>query len=459
MSDRLIDVQEYVNARRISAFQWSIVVVCVLLMVVDVYDVAAIGYSAPLIIEQWQIDKSVFGVIVSAGVFGMAAGALLNGVLTDYLSPKKVLISALLIYALCTIASAYARDPVMLGVLRFFTGCGIGAAVPISVVLTHEYSPQRVRALLTSVTVCGTYAGAVICGWVAAALMPTHGWQIVFLIGGVAPLVLAVICLVHLPEPLQYMVLKHRPARQVARVLRKIDRTASLDGARFTVRVDGADHKQSNELKVILSRRMRLSTLMLWSIYFLGVVVYYVMMSWLPTMLRENGMSIREGALITSLLVTGAIFGALLFGWLMDRFEQHMVLVIGLSTGVVLGGVMAYQINQPAYLPISAFAAGFCTIGTISSMFALAASTYSPDGRTAGISWMNGVGRFGGLLGPIVAAALLRQGMAVGMVLVWLMMVPTGLQVVGLLLKRACARRLSEDRRSPDAGAMMSEIV
>lgn len=60
---------------------------------------------------------------------------------------------------------------------------------------------------------------------------------------------------------------------------------------------------------------------MLWLAYVMGLLIYYTLTSWMPTMIHDAGFTLRQASLMSALFPAGGMIGALGCGWLMDRFN------------------------------------------------------------------------------------------------------------------------------------------
>jgi len=434
-----LDVQQFINQHRFSRYQWGILVTCFLLIAIDAYDSVAIGFVVPVLVREWGLTKAAFGPVLSVGVLGLALGALIAGPLFHRTSPKAVIVGSMLLFGVCSLGTMTASSLLSLGAWRFFTGIGVGAAVPGAVTLMYEYAPQRMSAFLVNLIAVGALVGASACGLTAAAAVPAHGWTSIFLIGGVFPIALALFMLATMPQPLQFMVLKGYPSTTIAAVLRRIAPTANVaDDTRFML--PAAPEGGKAGVAVVLSRRLRMGTAMLWSAYFFGTFAYYLLLGWLPTLVQDMGASLQNSTLITVLLTVGGIFGTFVFGWLMDRFDKNTVI----ACAFVLGGLGVWLVGQQkgdlGWVAMCVFVGGIGLSGALMSMGALAASFYPASGRSTGISWMHGVGRFGGIVGPMAGALMLRDGFSLGTVFTVVMGFVL-MSAVALLVKGAAARR------------------
>ncbi len=216
------DVQALIDGQRFTGYQWLILVLCFLIVAIDGFDTAAIGYIAPALVQDWGIEKAALGPVMSAALFGLAFGAIFAGPLADRVGRKKVLVLSVFFFGACSLATAFAPTLGWLTVWRFLTGLGLGAAMPNAVTLTSEFAPQRRRAVLVNTMFCGFPLGSAAGGFVAAAMIPHFGWHSVLLLGGIVPLALALLLVLLLPESVRYMVLRNYPATQIRNVLRRV---------------------------------------------------------------------------------------------------------------------------------------------------------------------------------------------------------------------------------------------
>ena len=219
---RALNVPQFINEQRFSPYQWGILVTCFLLIAVDTYDVVSIGFVIPVLAQQWGLDKSSFGIAMSAGILGLAFGALMAGPLFERLSPKTVMLGSVFFFGICSLGTATAGSMESLCAWRFFTGIGVGAAVPGAATLMYEYAPARMSSFLVNAIGCGSLVGATLCGVAAALLVPSQGWQSVFVLGGALPLALGLFMWIFMPEPLHYMVRKGGFDARIAAVLARI---------------------------------------------------------------------------------------------------------------------------------------------------------------------------------------------------------------------------------------------
>src|SRR3954449_109804 len=225
--DRNVGVQTFLNENPFSPYQWLTFGLCFFIVLLDGFDTAAIGYIAPSLITEWGVERPALAPVLSAALFGLAFGALSAGPLADRFGRKAVLVVSVLVFGVACLASAFSGGLTQLVGWRFMTGLGLGAAMPNAVTLMSEYCPDQRRATLTNAMFCGFPLGAAFGGFLAAWMIPLWGWRSVLLLGGIAPLVLALLLLLLLPESVRYMVAKVHPAERIRAVLRRISPDAA----------------------------------------------------------------------------------------------------------------------------------------------------------------------------------------------------------------------------------------
>lgn len=437
---RTVDVQQFINEQRLSPYQWRILIACFLLVAVDVYDNVAIGYVVPALAQELGVAKAAFGPLMSASIVGLSIGALAAGMLFNRFTPKGVTIGAMWMFGLCSFATVTADSLTSLAMWRFLTGLGLGAAVPATATLVYEYAPRRMSALLVNALFCGGMVGASACGWAAAVLVPAYGWQSVFLLGGVMPLALGTYMLVATPQPLHFMVQRGYSASAIAAVLKRIAPAAPLDGARFVLPEEPGARRSG--VAAVLSKELRLGTGMLWLGYFLACIAYYLLLGWMPTLFQTIGASWKQSTLISTLMTVGGIVGTLFFGWMMDRFEKNVVVAMAFAVGAIGVWAVGHNADSLAWVSASIVLTGAGLSGGMASMTFLAAAFYPAMGRSIGISWMHGMGRFGGILGPLLGGVMLRENFGFSAVFSVMAAIVVG-AALSVVLKRVMARPLA----------------
>jgi AAHS family 4-hydroxybenzoate transporter-like MFS transporter len=402
-----VDVQSFLDEHRFSAFQWTIFALCFLIVLADGFDTAAIGFIAPSLLKEWGIDKPALKGVLSAALFGLAAGALSSGPLADRLGRKKLLVAAVGLFGLACLASAFSQSLEQLTTLRFVTGLGLGAAMPNAVTLMSEYCPARLRATLTNAMFCGFPLGAAFGGFLAAWMIPQFGWRSVLTLGGIAPLCLALAMALLLPESVRFMVARGLPIERIRAALARISASAAA-ATSFHLSESRPAAEGRAGIALVLSRPYVVGSVMLWVTYFMGLVIFYALINWMPILFKDAGLDPKSATLIAALFPLGGC-GAVLAGWLMDRYDGNWIIAIGFAVTSLLIWLIGQVAGQVGFLVLVVFLGGAFMNTAQSSLPALAAAFYPTAGRATGVSWMLGFGRFGGIAGSLLVAELARR--------------------------------------------------
>ncbi|PYE12244.1 MFS transporter [Paraburkholderia silvatlantica] len=403
---RAVDVQTFINEHPFSPFQWFIFATCFVIVLLDGFDTAAIGFIAPSLLGEWGIPKPALAPVLSAALFGLACGALASGPLSDRLGRRAMLVGAVLLFGVACLGSAFSTSIGELTWLRFITGVGLGAAMPNAVTMMGEFCPDRNRATVINLMFCGFPLGAACGGFLAAWMIPHFGWRSVLVLGGVTPLVLAVPLFLRMPESVRYMVANQLSVERIRAALARI--SPDTANAQVFTMTEHAPQTRSKGLGVVLSPMYLVGSVMLWVAYFMGLVIFYASINWMPLLLKDSGLTASSATLISALFPLGGV-GAVLSGVLMDRFNANRII----AACYVLTALSVWLIGQAAgnvaLLVLVVFVAGVLMNTAQSSMPALAAAFYPTQGRGTGVAWMLGIGRFGGIAGSFLVAELARR--------------------------------------------------
>lgn len=403
-----LDVTEFINSNKVSGFQLMTVFLCFLIVAIDGFDTASIGFLAPAIRQEWGLTPADLAPLFGAGLFGLMAGAFLFGPLADRFGRKAVLLFSVAFFGIACLASAYSTSLGMLVVLRFLTGLGLGGAMPNSITMTSEYCPERHRLFMVTTMFCGFTIGSALGGLASAHLVERYGWRSVLELGGALPLILLPILAWKLPESVRYLVLKNSPRDKIARILKRIAPQMQVAADKYVLA-----HRStiSSPVRHLFSKDLIVGTLLLWATFFMSLLIIYLLSSWLPTLLRTTGMDLKTASLVTTMFQVGGTIGAILLGYAMDRMNPHYVLAVCYAVATICIAAIGMLAHSIWPLGFMVFLAGFTISGGQVGANALAASFYPTDCRATGVSWSNAVGRIGSVLGSMSGAAMMAMGL------------------------------------------------
>jgi AAHS family 4-hydroxybenzoate transporter-like MFS transporter len=432
-----VDVAQVIDGQKVCALQVRTFVLCLLVLFADGFDVQGITYVAPAISADWGLARGALRNTFSAGLFGVMLGAILIAPLADRIGRRRILVASCIAFGVFTLLTTLVGSLDVLLPLRFVTGLGLGAAIPNSIALASEYAPKKWRATTVMFVASGISLGAIAAGIAVNRLVTPYGWQVIFLIGGVLPLVFAAVLAGGLPESLRFLAVLPSGQAQAKRLLRLMQPNLDVDA---DVRIVSSDIEGGKTTVKDLFREHRgRATVLLWVAFFMSLLNVYLAINWLPTSLSESGFSLVQAAAITSMYHFGGVLGTYTLGLLMDRIGMHVMLMCGFLFAVLGFGTFALAPGLGiATTTILLMATGFGVVGGQAGINTLASMVYPVAMRTTGLGWALGVGRVGSIVGPWVGGVMLATGLdARHVYLVCVVPALVGAMSVALLRRRA----------------------
>lgn len=399
-----VDIGELMGRPRIGPVRVLVVALCALVELFDGMDLQIIGLAAPSIAADLRIPVASLGAVFSAAIAGMALGGLVLAPLADRVGRKVILVAAGLCFGTFTLATMAAGSVPALLAYRFATGLGLGTAVPCAITLASEFVAPRQRATVAGLLFAGFPVGGVLAGLLGSRLIPTTGWHGLFLVGGIAPLVTAVVILLALPESPIFLVAGQAPVERIARTLARVAPGLKIDGStRFTGIEQRARRAPVGHL---FASGRRASTLLLWAASFTSFGVLVVNSSWTPTLLAPLGVPVARTAVALAMFNAGSVLATAAGGWLITTLGVRRVLPVAftLAAAAVGGiGLVAPSVSGVIGMQILiGLGLGCASSGVIG----LSAIAYPTAIRSTGVGWALGVGRIGSFVGPLLVAAL-----------------------------------------------------
>ncbi|HEX3574655.1 MAG TPA: MFS transporter [Rhodopila sp.] len=391
------------EGQRIGALQLRVAAICLLAQTFDGFDLNSIGMAAPALSQAWHLPGAAFGITFVMSSIGIMAGALVSGPVGDRVGRKPMLLASLALLTLSSFACVYATTIPMLAALRFVTGLGIGTLMPASVALACDYVPDRRRAATIMVVFTGSPLGGFLGGQLVAQLLPTYGWQVIFVVGGLLPLILVPVVLFWLPESPRFLLKKGRLTAASRAVLHRLD----IDPAQT---VDGLDLAGRNPVAGLFRDGLAATTILVWILYFANLMSLYLISYWMPTVLHMSGMTPADAVFAASLGNAGPLVSIFIMAPLSVRFMPQTVVAVSLAAGIF--SIASIGLANLPYLGLLAaiFLTGCCTVGSMTAINGMTAALYPARVRNTGMGWALGVGRLGGIAGPWLGGILLELG-------------------------------------------------
>src|SRR5262245_14304286 len=262
-----LDVRQFLDEHPLSNFQILVAVLCGGIAFMDGYDVQSMGFVAPALSADLHIPRAALGPLLSSGTIGMMFGALTFGPLADRFGRKPILLASTLIFGVMSLVTATANSLQLFAIYRLITGFGLGGAMPNTIALTAEFAPKKHRSTAVTMMFCGFSIGAAVGGFVAAALISRYGWESVFVVGGIVPILMVFVSAALLPESIRFLLLKGGQEKRVAKYLSKI----SPDSAGYDEITSGADEHAARgfTVKELFKHGRAAATPWLWACFFM----------------------------------------------------------------------------------------------------------------------------------------------------------------------------------------------
>src|SRR5579862_1224735 len=412
-----LDVAALIERGGFGRFQLQIVLLCALVALLDGADTTSIAIAAAPISAKLAVPIGKLGVIFAASTLGAALGAMAFGPLADRFGRKRLLIAATVLFGAFTLLTAHADTFASITLYRLCAGVGLGGATPCFLALVSEYVPSRLRSTVVTVLWAGFPLGIMLGGFSNSYLVATFGWESIFNVGGVLPMLLAIILAFALPESLQFLIFRRNTASNVAAIVSHLVPGVTRIPATLTA---ASTQLASVPVKQLFTEGRAASTLLLWVPFFSSFGVLAVVVFFTPTLLRSAGgpAAVSAGAIVNGFHGFGALLGMAVAGRLLQRNGP----VVTLSTGLLIGAVCTVLLGfSVSMIPLAALVTAMIGlfVGTAGAgSIAMAALIYPTAIRATGIGWGMGMGRAGQAVAPLIASWLLAEGNSEIMLLV-----------------------------------------
>ncbi len=408
---KVVDIGQVIDTGSWSGYQKLVVVMVAFTVIFDGLDIQVLGLAIPALMKEWNATRAVFAPVIALSLIGMTVGTLLAGAIGDRFGRKAGLVGSVLVFGLLTFAAGFANDVTTLAVLRFLAGMGLGGALPNSSALNAEMTPKRWRAQSVMLTILCVPLGSMLGGLLASAILPTMGWRALFFIGGLLPVAVAIFLMLVLPESPRYLVRRPEKHGALAKLLGRMGHPVPT-GARLVNLTEGSDEHVS--ITALFAREYRFDTIALWIACFFTLIGTYSVLSWLPAVLTNAGMSSAQASTGITSYNFGGVLGVIASFLIVGRLGSKK-LMLALCVGVMLTALylrsMHITMENSATVIAIIGVLGFFLNAAQTSLYALAAHVYVSRIRSTGVGGALGFGRVGAVLSSyLVPAALMWSG-------------------------------------------------
>jgi len=446
---KTIDVTRVIEEQKFGPLLVAVVAWSFAIMLTDGFDLTGISFAAPSLVHLWSVPKGAFGPVFSMGLFGIMIGSIAFGYLGDRIGRKGAMIFGAFLFGAFTLASVVATNLTELMWIRFIAGIGIGGAVPVAMALNTEFAPKAWRATIVIVMFTGYTTGAAIGGFIAAWLIPAFGWQSVFYVGGIAPLLVAVALIFVLPESIRYLAVTGGNPAELARLVVQLKPDADVGGATFVI--SDEERKPRFALPMLFAHGRALVTPLLWLTYIFNSMALFFLQSWLPLVLQGGGVSQSQAAVATGMFALGGTIAALAIARFVDRYGVLFVAILPLiGIPVVIGLGSATGVGLVIMI---AFLVGFCVSGTQAGLNGSAGTFYPTAIRANGVGTAIGVAKIGSITGPLLGGMLISRDLPLHDLFTFAA-IPVAVALIGIIALGLAQRRV---RYEPDAPIVVGE--
>ncbi|MFU9045388.1 MFS transporter [Acinetobacter tibetensis] len=400
-----MDLVSRVQRLPVGKFHYTLLWVIGLGWMFDAMDTGLISFILTKMATEWSMSPAEKGWVVSIGFVGMAIGAVCSGALADRWGRRNVFVVTLVTYSIATALCAFAPNLTWLLVFRFIVGLGLGGQLPVAVTLVSEYIPAQVRGRF--IVLLESFWGL---GWLVAALVsyfviPSYGWHVAFLIGGLPALYVFMI-LKKVPESVPYLINRGR-IEEAHALVQKLERECGVEVIQ-QIEVKPVAAKQSVSFSQLWSNPFAKRTLMLWLIWFGIVYSYYGIFTWLPSLLVKQGYSIVQSFEYVLVMILAQLPGYIAAAWLVEKLGRKWTLAgfIGLCA------VSAYFFGQANTITLIMFwgcLMSFFNLGAWGVLYTYTPEQYPTNIRAFGSGWASAIGRMGGIVAPLVVTQMMVQ--------------------------------------------------
>jgi MFS transporter, AAHS family, 4-hydroxybenzoate transporter len=436
-----VEVDSLIDDRPLSGLQKRVIALCAFLIFLDGYDIQTLAVSINWLAPEWGLTRGDFTFAQTAALLGYAVSAALVAGYGDKWGRRPILILATAVMGIGSLGTAFAGNVDQVAFWRFLTGMGFGASVPNATAITSEFVPVKRRAKLITLMYCNIALGAVLAGFAAPPIHAAFGWEAVFIIGGVGPILISVLLWFGLPESVRFLMEKRPGDPRIATILRGI--APDVDPKNVVLAKRSGVERQS--VLALLSPVYRARTILLWLGLVFNLFSLFFLISWLPTLLSTSGWSPTASSRGGVMLQIGGVISGLIMARFVDKGKTVPAMVTAYAiTAASLGLFLIIpSTNISWWLLLLTIGAG--TSGTQFAFNALSAAFYPPLIRSTGVGWAVGVGRIGAVAGPQFGGIILAAKLATPQVL--------GLLVIPVVLCAICVMFLPRVWRSSERSA------
>jgi MFS transporter, AAHS family, 3-hydroxyphenylpropionic acid transporter len=367
---------------------YRVLVLCSIVILLEGFDIQAAGVSATKLTLAFNLAPFGKGIFLGASAAGIFIASVLGGFLADKYGRRPIVIIGTIIFGIFSLSTLFATGLEMLIAARFMTGLGLGSAMPAVIAYASDHSPEYMKKRAVGFIYCAIPIGGLLSGVVMQAGIFGSDWRPVYLIGGIAPIIVA---------PFLLMLPKSLPG-----IGNRLEPPASL----------------VNILSGLLGKKQIHKTIFLWIATFGTLLVMYLLLGWMPSLLVAMGLSQSQSQYVQMCFNVGGSAGAVAGGYLLDRKFLYLTPGVAYVALALLLAILGFSALDFHAVLMAAFGIGAMVIVAQATLYAFAPLCYASSIRNTGVGAAIAAGRLGTIAGPLLAGSLLGAGKTAADVLV-----------------------------------------
>jgi AAHS family 4-hydroxybenzoate transporter-like MFS transporter len=410
VSADVLEIKTAVNGQKFNRFTLNIAVLSFIILILDGYDMLSISFIIPALAKEWNLNPGQFGPVLALGNFGLMIGAAIFGYVGDKYGRKTSVIISTLVFSVFSFACAFSTHFSNLLVFRVLAAIGIGGLQPAIFVLNSDYAPQQSKMKRVSMLFAGANIGSGLAGLTTAKVLPIFGWQSVFIIGGIAPLIFALILAIWLPESVSWLAANNKSRSKIAALMKKLrpDLTVTPDTRFINAR---GEEGEKTSMKHLFTGRLAAITPLLWLNFIIASFIMLFTASWMPTLFVAQGLSMSKAAGLTAIAPLAGIIGSVLVGLFLDKAGFKWGAIVPAAAFICIAPFGLMGIHGPL-IPMVALI-GICVAANYAIMPAFVPLFYPVNNRTNASGVALAVSKIGSIIAPLLGGILIAGHVSV----------------------------------------------
>lgn len=449
-------LQEFLDRGSMSRVQYLVVALAFLTLTAEGLDITVVSFVYPEIVREWGTSLGAVTATVTLSVVSLAVGSMGAGPLADRYGRKIMALGGVALFAVMTAAMALTTTIGPFTTFRILACLGLGAAMPVLLTIVAESVPAIRRAQMVGLAFCGVAVGPILGGLASSVIIPALGWGALLLMCGLIPLLLVPVLARLVPEPPAALLVRGRPVSEARRSLDRLAPGRDASAVDFTPPSEADRHRRSVGAAVPISRRYALTTVLLWTGFFIGLGVVFLLLNYMPLMVGQQGFSAAQTGVTVAMFGWGGLVGQVSVSYALRRFDPYRLLALLWLLGLAgVWAVAAFTFEFAGFL-ILIFGLGLFIPGGNAVLHSLSAMSYPPGARATGMGWASAAGRVGTLATGLLGGLMLAAGRSISEIFL-VMGIPVALGVVAALALRVVHRH--RERLDRSEGAVPGEFA